>query len=612
MWTLQKRFIGILGAAIFLLHIPLAAQLLFRSVALPDDKLTTGNIYSPQISIMEKYIVYERATADSIELIVLDRSINKIRKLTAIQRKEKEKKKSEGLIEDWINNVDEFTQLSIYEGEPSLRPVLDQNGKQWIVFVSSGADQEFDLYLADLDDPSGKVMRLPHQGMDRLPNWSPDGRRIVFVSKVNEQSDLFVAENMMDIINRRDPSLFKPAAVTKDNGLDLYPVWSPAGDAIAYQADVDENGINNSGIQVISVVNNMTYSKPLRLTADLAKFHENKPSWSPDGNYLAFYKTRRQIGQEKGTHLLDVNIIQLVRDRKSGRIIHGEPVKGNYTPIGYNIIPNHRFGPNWILWKSEKIYKNFALSYVKKIEDEKLPLYIAEFSQWMDIGTNYEQSLAAQFKTRNHGDVYTNQYANGLYLCFVSHEGVTPTLKLYLNDMSIGSMPKQDMKKSTAVMKSLIPGMGQRYKGQKGKGMTFIGLTTVAMGASAYFFNSYTQSANKADAEFNNYVSLNSNINNRQEKSTLLEVQQKMADQRGKWQKAYNDFSSNKGQTIGMACAAVAAGVYIFNLIDASKGFPMMRDADISKHRITLSAPIPHVNFVLGTPVYKLSFNVHF
>lgn len=134
------------------------------------------------------------------------------------------------------------------------------------------------LYLMDVN------RRLSHElvrGSDPFPNyaWSPDGRQLAYVARVNGQADIFR-------LTVECPSLFTlcaaPTNLTDFREADTEPAWSPDGTAMVFVAE--RNGTPE------------LYWMPadggsaLNLTNDSAT--DSFPLWSPDGRYIAFYSDR--------------------------------------------------------------------------------------------------------------------------------------------------------------------------------------------------------------------------------------------------------------------------------------------------------------------------------
>src|SRR5690606_37619584 len=101
---------------------------------------------------------------------------------------------------------------------------------------------------------------------DSWPAFSPDGRRIAFISDRAGEAALHVLE-------------LDGGGVTKlGNGVDIAPAWSPDGSTIAYLRQ-------NAGGSDIFLVQ-PGGAGPTNLTED--PHAQRAPSWSPDGTRLAF------------------------------------------------------------------------------------------------------------------------------------------------------------------------------------------------------------------------------------------------------------------------------------------------------------------------------------
>ena len=142
-------------------------------------------------------------------------------------------------------------------------PAWSPNGK-WIAFGSSRGG-EIDLYRMDANGEN--VMRLTNQGKCKRPDWSPDSRWIAFISK----SALFVMSAEGKGIRR--------LADTFSTGC----AWSPDGKEIAFVPRVDAVG----GKALFSVDKDGKNRRQLtRLYKGLVSIFE--PTWSPSGKWIAY------------------------------------------------------------------------------------------------------------------------------------------------------------------------------------------------------------------------------------------------------------------------------------------------------------------------------------
>ena len=114
--------------------------------------------------------------------------------------------------------------------------------------------------------------------IDSSPSWSPDGKRIAFVSSRWGDPHIFVMNADGSKVRR----------ITDRGTYNQTPDWSPRGDLIAFTARDERNVFD------IFTVNPDT-KEIRRLTQDQGNNEE--PSFSPDGNLITFTSTRERKSQ---------------------------------------------------------------------------------------------------------------------------------------------------------------------------------------------------------------------------------------------------------------------------------------------------------------------------
>ena len=160
-------------------------------------------------------------------------------------------------------------------GGHSMTPAFSPTGRE-MIFARSG-EEGTDLYAVDIAQ-SCCVRRLTTDGKlaDNLsPTYSPDGRRVAFVSARGGSPQIFVMD--ADGSNQRGLVPFDYG----QTGPSHSPDWSPDGAAIAFHRDV-------AGGRQIHV-----YEFTTGRTRTVTTSGRNEdPSWAPDARHLVFTSTR--------------------------------------------------------------------------------------------------------------------------------------------------------------------------------------------------------------------------------------------------------------------------------------------------------------------------------
>ena len=110
------------------------------------------------------------------------------------------------------------------------------------------------------------------------PNWSPDGQQIVFVSPCNPRNDTYPGGRIF--IMNYDGTDSHPLDLPVNLEGDYDPDWSPDGKSIIYTS------VQTGRYQIFQYFLADGYTRNL----SNSKSYDSNPAWSPDGKLIAFIR----------------------------------------------------------------------------------------------------------------------------------------------------------------------------------------------------------------------------------------------------------------------------------------------------------------------------------
>ena len=139
------------------------------------------------------------------------------------------------------------------------------------VAVNKKENNPYQLFIADADGYAPQRLMASANPL-MAPNWSPDARKLAYVSFENGNSEVWV----QDIYSGKRNS------VSKFKGINSAPNWSPDGRTLALSLSKD----GNSEVYTLDVAS----GRFTRITNNSAI--DTEPSWAPDGQSLIFTSNR--------------------------------------------------------------------------------------------------------------------------------------------------------------------------------------------------------------------------------------------------------------------------------------------------------------------------------
>ncbi len=191
------------------------------------------------------------------------------------------------LAELYVMNADGTNPINLTQSPAKLDSASSwsPDGKQ-IAFTSAenlkwNNGSRWNIWVMEADGGNPRDL-TNHDAEDRSPDWSPDGQQIAFASDRNrdwEFENNVIGNWEVFVMNANGAN---PINLTNHLATDDSPDWSPDGKRIAFVSNRDEN----SEVYVM----NADGTNPINLTNHPAA--DSSPAWSPDAKQIAFSTNR--------------------------------------------------------------------------------------------------------------------------------------------------------------------------------------------------------------------------------------------------------------------------------------------------------------------------------
>ena len=156
------------------------------------------------------------------------------------------------------------------------------------------------------------------------PSWSPDRRKIVYVSAKSGDADIYVMN--------ADGTGQRRLAGSRKGPQDQYPAWSPDGKLIAFAS-------NRGGEEDIFVMR--ADGAGLRqLTKNAVWIEDQQPRFSPDGRFIVFSSNRVAFSNPELYRMRASDgrgLVRLTHWGSGGDLSPGDDLMGDYSPDGKRI-----------------------------------------------------------------------------------------------------------------------------------------------------------------------------------------------------------------------------------------------------------------------------------
>lgn len=189
--------------------------------------------------------------------------------------------------------------FSLLKGNQLMPAISHQRDK--VAFICDYTGNP-DLFLQSFDPekgPTGKPQQIfaAHLATQGTPTFSPDGKKIAFVSNKDGSPRIYVMDIPSQGASLKD---VKATLITKNNRESSAPAWSPDGSKLAYCA-------SSEGVRQIWVYD---FNKRQERQLTQGKGNKENPTWAPNSLHLIFNSTGNNSSE---LYLINLNQPEAVK-----------------------------------------------------------------------------------------------------------------------------------------------------------------------------------------------------------------------------------------------------------------------------------------------------------
>ena len=158
-------------------------------------------------------------------------------------------------------------QIILKSRKPIMSPSWSPNGKR-LAYVSFEKDRSV-IYVQELSSGKRKTV-AEFKGINSAPRWSPDGKRLALTLSKDGNSEIYVMYLASGVLQR----------ITNHYSIDTEPAWAPDGRSLVFTSD----RAGKPQIYQIGIGQQGRVGHPKRLTYEGS--YNSRASFSPDGHSL--------------------------------------------------------------------------------------------------------------------------------------------------------------------------------------------------------------------------------------------------------------------------------------------------------------------------------------